>query len=60
VLTATPRKDHRDLPIFFDLNDALEAHDAEEYGWIAGAMRALLARHDDKEEAELYPLAQAR
>jgi hypothetical protein len=27
---------------------------------IAGAMRALLARHDEKEEAELYPLAQAR
>jgi hypothetical protein len=25
------------------LNDALEAHDAEEYGRIAGAMRALLA-----------------
>jgi hypothetical protein len=33
---------------------------AEEYGRIAGAMRALLARHDDKVEAELYPLAQAR
>ena len=48
-------------PVFFDeLNDALEAHDVEEYGRIAGAMRALLARHDDKEEAELYPLAQAR
>ena len=29
-------------------------------GRIAGAMRALLARHDEKEEAELYPLAQAR
>jgi hypothetical protein len=43
-----------------ELNDALEAHDAEEYSRIAGAMRALLARHDDKEEAELYPLAQAR
>jgi len=23
-------------------------HDAEEYGRIAGAMRALLARHDEK------------
>ena len=31
MLTATPRKDHRDLPVFFDLNDALEEHDAEEY-----------------------------
>jgi len=32
VLTATLRKGHRDLPFFFDeLNDALEAHDAEEY-----------------------------
>ena len=32
VLTATLRKGHRDLPVFFDeLNDALEAHDAEEY-----------------------------
>jgi len=33
VLTATLRKGHRDLPVCFDeLNDALEAHDAEEYG----------------------------
>jgi hypothetical protein len=57
VLTATLRKGHRDLPVFFDeLNDAREAHDDR----IAGAMRALLARHDEKEEAELYPLAQAR
>ena len=32
VLTATLGKGHRDLPVFFDeLNDALEAHDAEEY-----------------------------
>lgn len=55
------RPGHRDLPVFFDeLNDALEALDAEEYGRIARAMRALLARHDEKEEAELYPLAQAR
>jgi hypothetical protein len=61
VLTATLRKGHRDLPVFFDeLNDALEAHDAEEYGRIAGAMWALLSGLDDKEEAELYPLAQAR
>jgi hypothetical protein len=36
------------------------AHDAEDYGCIAGAKRVLLARHDEKEEAELYPLAQAR
>jgi threonyl-tRNA synthetase len=58
VLTATLRKGHRDLPVFFDeLNDV---HDAEEYGRIAGAMRALLARHDGKDEAELYPLAQTR
>ena len=58
VLAAMQREGHRDLPVFFDeLNDAL---DAEEYGRIAGAMRALLARHDEKEEAELYPLAQAR
>jgi hypothetical protein len=26
------------LPVFDELNDALEAHDAEEYGRIAGAM----------------------
>ena len=45
VLTATLRKCQRDLPVFFDeLNDALEAHDAAEYGRIAGAMWALLAR----------------
>jgi len=61
VLTATLRKGHRDLPVFFDeLNDALEAHGAEEYDRIAGAMRALLARRYEKEEAELYPLAKAR
>ena len=60
VLTATLRKGHRDLPVFFDeLNDAREAHDAEEYDRIDGAME-LLVRHDEKEEAELYPLAQAR
>jgi hypothetical protein len=41
------------------LNDALEAHDAEEYGRTAGAMRALAARHDEKEKAVLYPLARA-
>jgi hypothetical protein len=35
VLTATLRRGHRDLPVFFDeLNDALEAHYAEEYGRI--------------------------
>jgi hemerythrin-like domain-containing protein len=61
ALTATLRKGHRDLRVFFDeLNDALGAHDAEEFGRIAGTMRALLARHDEKEEAELYPAAQAR
>lgn len=58
---ATLRVGHRDVPVFFDeLNDALEAHDAEEYGGVAGAMQALLARHDGKDEAELYSLAQTR
>jgi hypothetical protein len=43
------RKSQCDLPVFFDeLDDALEAHDVEEYRRIAGAMRALLARHDEK------------
>ena len=38
MLTATLRKGHRDLPVLFDeLNDALEAHHAEEYDRIAGA-----------------------
>ena len=61
ALTATLRKGHRDLRVFFDeLNDALDAHDVEEFGRIARTMRALLARHDEKEEAELYPAAQAR
>jgi hemerythrin-like domain-containing protein len=61
ALTATLRKGHRDLRVFFEeLNDALEAHDAEEFGRTARTMRALLARHDEKEEAELYPAAQAR
>lgn len=61
ALTATLRKGHQDLRVFFDeLNDALEARDIEEFARIARTMRALLARHDEKEEAELYPAAQAR
>jgi hypothetical protein len=45
-LTATLRKGHRDLPVN-ELNDALEPHEA-------------LLVTIIKEEAELYPLAQAR
>lgn len=61
ALTATLRKGHRDLQVFFDeLNDALQAHEVEEFGRIARTIRALLVRHDEKEEAELYPAAQAR
>jgi hemerythrin-like domain-containing protein len=60
-LTAILRKGHRDLRVFFDeLGDAVEARDAVEYGRIAASMRALLERHDEKEEAELYPAAQER
>ena len=36
--SATLRVGHGDLPVFDELNDAFEAHDAEEYGRIAGAM----------------------
>jgi len=58
---STLGKGYRELPVFFDeLNNALEAHDAEECGRIAGTVRALFARHDENEEAELFPLAQAR
>jgi hemerythrin-like domain-containing protein len=58
-LTAILRKGHRDLRAFFDeLEDALQAHDAEECTRIAATMQALLERHDEKEEAELYPAAQ--
>jgi hemerythrin-like domain-containing protein len=60
-LTAILRKGHRDLRVFFDeLEDALKSHDADEYCCIAASIQALLKRHDDKEEAELYPAAQAR
>lgn len=60
-LTAILRKGHRDLRAFFDeLDDALQARDAEEFRRIAATMQALLARHDEKEEAELYPAAQER
>ncbi len=60
-LTAILRKGHRDLRVFFDeLDDTLKLHDAEEYRRIAASMRALLERHDEKEEAELYPAAQER
>lgn len=60
-LTAILRKGHRDLRVFFDeLGDALTARDTEEYARIATSMKALLARHDEKEEAELYPAAQER
>lgn len=60
-LTAILRKGHRDLRAFFDeIDDALQARDVEESTRIATTMRALLERHDEKEEAELYPAAQAR
>lgn len=60
-LTAILRKGHRDLRVFFDeLDDALQAKDADESARIAASIRALLERHDEKEEAELYPAAQAR
>ena len=60
-LTAMLRKGHRDLRIFFEeLDDALSARDAEEYGRIVASIRALLVLHDEKEEAELYPAAEAR
>ena len=60
-LTAILRKGHVDLRVFFDeLEDALQARDAEEYSRIAASMRALLDRHDEMEEIELYPAAAAR
>jgi hemerythrin-like domain-containing protein len=60
-LTAILRKGHRDLRIFFDeIDDALQARDVEEYERIAASMQALLAHHDETEEVELYPAAQAR
>ena len=59
-LGATLRKGQRGLPVFLDeLNDALEAHDVEEYGRIASAMRALLARHEEGGSGALS-LTQAR
>ena len=60
-LTAILRKGHRDLRVFFDeLDDALQARDALECARITASIRALLERHDEKEEAELYPAAQTR
>ncbi len=60
-LTAILRKGHRDLRAFFDeIDDALQARDLEECQRIATTMQALLARHDETEEAELYPAAQER
>ncbi len=60
-LTAILRKGHRDLLVFFsELEDALEAHDADEFVRIGVSVRALLERHDEKEESELYPAAQAQ
>ena len=42
MLRATLRKGHRGLPVFFnELADALETHDAEEYGRVAGGMRGV-------------------
>jgi hemerythrin-like domain-containing protein len=61
ALTETLRKGHRDLHVFFDeLQDAMAAHDEEEFHRIASTMRALLRLHDEKEEAELYPAVEAR
>lgn len=60
-LTAILRKGHRDLRAFFgELDDALQARDLEECRRIAATVQALLARHDEKEEVELYPAAEAR
>ena len=60
-LTAILRKGHRSLRAFFDeINDAIEVRDAEEFTRIATSMKTLPERHDEREEAELYPAAQAR
>lgn len=60
-LTAILRKGHRDLRAFFDeLDEALQTRDPEECARIATTMRSLLARHDEMEETELYPAAEAR
>lgn len=60
-LIAILRKGHRDLRSFLDeFGDALEVRDSEEYGRIAKSIMALLSRHDEKEETELYPAAQKR
>ena len=53
-LTAILRKGHRDLRVFFDeLDDALQARDAEECARITASIRALLERHDEKEVQSL-------
>lgn len=58
-LTAILRKGHRDLRAFFDeIDDALQVRDAEECIRTVASMKALLERHDEKEESELYPAAQ--
>ncbi|HEV2548859.1 MAG TPA: hemerythrin domain-containing protein [Stellaceae bacterium] len=55
ALTATLRKGHRDLRVFFEeLQDALAARDDEEFRQTAATMRELLRLHDEKEEVELY------
>lgn len=60
-LTAILRKGHRDLKVFFDeVEDAILDRDQSEALRIISAMCALLERHDKKEEAELYPVAQER
>ncbi len=60
-LTAILRKGHRDLQVFFaELDDALAERDAQECLRIASAVLALLERHDEKEESELYPAAEAK
>lgn len=54
------RKGHRDLRVFLDeLHDVLAAHDEEEFRHLVGPLRGLLQLHDQKEEAELYPAAEA-
>jgi hemerythrin-like domain-containing protein len=60
ALTATLRKGHRDLRVFFDeLQDAIAARDEEEFRQTAATMRALLRLHDEKEEIELYPAVES-
>jgi hemerythrin superfamily protein len=56
-LTSILRKGHKDLRAFFDeIAEAIVGQDVDEAKGLVGVVAQILKHHDEKEEAELYPV----